>query len=82
MISVGLDVEVILKFQEAGTEKVFFDLQTASFTVSIPAATAADAFEDVAIEAIDEAAFFTMKPSNGKSANVVGIAVTRVLAIR
>lgn len=81
MISVGLDVEVILKYQEAGTETVFFDLQRASFTVSIPAATAADAFEDVAIGAIDDSAFFTIKPTNGKDANVVGVAVTRVVKI-
>lgn len=81
MLTVQLKVEAILKFQGATPKDVFFDMQEASFEVEIPKETAADLFEDVAIEAIDESKFFTLKPSNGKDADVIGVAVTRVLSI-
>lgn len=81
MLNVQITVEAILKFQEAGTSQIFFEMQQAAFTVPVPPATAADLFEDVAIEAIDEALFFSMKPANGKEADVVGVAVTRILSI-
>lgn len=81
MLQLEIRVEVILKFQEAHTSAFFFELQEPDFLVSIPASTSAEDFEDAAIEAIAEDAILALKPKARRDADVVGVAVTRIVAI-
>lgn len=81
MLQLEIRVEVILKFQEAHTSALFFEVQEADFLVSIPASTTADAFEDAAIEAISEESILAIKPKARRDADVIGVAVTRIVAI-
>lgn len=81
MLRVKVGVEVILKYQVAHSLDVFFDMQEAVFEVEIPKETTADAFEDVAIDTIAEEEFLKLAASKGQDADVIGVAVTRVVSI-